>query len=275
MQRVMTDGTAETRSPHFGREATATTYRDIHLPRIFTPWARVLLEVVPVRPGEAVLEVATGPGSVARPAAVLAGTHGRVVGVDISQAMLAIGRAWQPEVGAAPIEYVESSATSMPVPNAAFDVAYCQQGLQHMSDPLVALREMRRALKPAGRIGIAVWLKSPFALFRDVVTELGLAGDGVQPSTFGRDADELATALREAGFADVRVQSRQLESVLDGGISQALEVATATSASVAMLDASAEQAAAIRAAIASALEPFVRDDGVHLASAANIASAHV
>jgi SAM-dependent methyltransferase len=271
----MTDIARETRSPHFAREATARTYRDIHLPRIFSPWARVLLEIVPARPGEAVLDVATGPGTVARLAARLAGSEGRVVGVDVSPAMLAIARAWAPAVGAASIEYVEASGTAMPVPDAAFDVAYCQQGLQHMSDPLAALREIRRALKPAGRIGLALWVKSPFGVFRDVVDQLGASGDGPQPSGFGRDADELAAVLRDAGFADVVVEQRELVSVLEGGIPQALEVAAATSASVAMVDASDAQAAAIRGAIASALGPWVREDGVHLPSSANIASGRV
>jgi ubiquinone/menaquinone biosynthesis C-methylase UbiE len=133
----------------------------------------------------------------------------------------------------------------MPVTEGAFDVAYCQQGLLHMSDPLAALRELRRALGPAGRIGIAVWVKSPFGLFREVVASLGVAGHGPQPSNLGRDADK------------------------------ALEVAAATSVSVATTDASSEQAAAIRGAIASAFEPYVRDDGVHLTSVANIASACV
>jgi ubiquinone/menaquinone biosynthesis C-methylase UbiE len=269
------DAAAETRSPHFGREAAASTYRDIHLPRIFAPWARVLLELVPVRPGEAVLDVATGPGTVARVAAALAGPSGRVVGVDISPAMLAIGRAWTPEAGAAPIEYLEASASSMPVPDAAFDVAYCQQGLQHMADPLAALREMRRALKPAGRIGLAVWVRSPFGVFRDVLASLGVRSDGPQPSEFGRDPAELAGVLREMGFKDVQVQSRELVGVLEGGIPQALEVAEATGAGVALVEASPEQAAAIRQAITRALEPSVRQDGLHLASVANIASAHL
>jgi len=264
---------AHTRSPQFAREATATTYRDIHLPRIFEPWAHVLLEVVRVQLGESVLDVATGPGTVARIAASLAGQTGRVVGVDVSPAMLGIARAWPMDPGAAPIEYIESSASAMPIPDAIFDVAYCQQGLQHMSDPVTALREMHRALRPSGRIGLALWVKSPFGLFRDVVASLGITSDGPQPSEFGRDADQLAAQLRSTGFQDVQVQRRELVSVLEGGIPQALEVASTTAASVALVDASGEQAAQVREAIAEALVPFVRDDGVHLTSIANIASA--
>ncbi|HEX8967131.1 MAG TPA: methyltransferase domain-containing protein, partial [Chloroflexota bacterium] len=176
----MTEIAAETRSPHFAREATAATYRDVHLPRIFAPWARILREIVPAQAGDAVLDVATGPGTVARQAAALAGPDGRVVGLDISPAMLSIARAWAAEAGAAPIEYVESPAATLPLPDRDFDIAFCQQGLQHMADPLAALGEMHRVLKPGGRIGVAIWARSPFSLFREVVADMGLSGDGPQ-----------------------------------------------------------------------------------------------
>ncbi len=269
----MTETSAETRSPHFTQDATVQTYTSIHLPRVFVPWARVLLEVVPPQPGDAVLDVATGPGTVARHAARLVGAGGRITGVDISAAMLSVGRAWPLEPGAAPIEYVESSAASIPLPDAAFDVAYCQQGLQHMSDPLAALREIRRLLKPSGRMGVAVWKQSPFGLFRQVVAEVGMADNGPQPSTFGRDSAQLAAALRDLGFEDVQVQTRELVAVLEGGIPQALQVAEATSGGAVLASLSATRQQAVRDAIVRALEPHVRDGAVHLRSASNIAAA--
>jgi ubiquinone/menaquinone biosynthesis C-methylase UbiE len=264
---------SHTRSPHFGRDATAATYRDIHLPRVFTPWARVLVEIVAPRPGEAVLDVATGPGTVAREAAKIVGPTGNVVGVDISAAMLAVGKGWPAEPNAAPIQYVESPATQMPLPDATFDVVYCQQGLQHMSDPHAALQEMRRLAKPNGRIGLALWQQSPFGLFRQAVAELGLPDSGPQPSEFGRDAAQLKDALQSAGFTDINVQTRELVSVLEGGPPQALEVAIATSAAAQLQDLPADQQESVRATILRAIQPMVRSDGVHLKSISNIAFA--
>lgn len=269
----MTQTPAHTRSPHFNREATASTYRDVHLPRVFTPWARVLLEITPARPGEAVLDLATGPGTVARQAALLVGTTGRVVGVDISPAMLAIGRAWPHEAGAASIEYVESSATQIPLEATQFEVAYCQQGLQHMSEPMQALGEILRLLKPGGRVAVAIWRQSPFGLFREAVARLNIPAEGAQPSTFGREPEELSHALRSAGFANVEVQEREMESVLEGGVPQAVQMAMATSAGAGMSNLSASQTDAVRKALRGAIEPFVRADGVHLKSVTNIATA--
>lgn len=268
--------TTGTVSPHFGHETTARTYAQIHLPRIFTPWAKVLLEVVPAQPGESVLDVATGPGTVAREVAARVGPTGRVVGVDISGAMLAEARALAPAEGAAPLEYIESSADVLALASATFDVAYCQQGLQHMADPHAALRQIRRVLKSSGRIGVAVWAQSPFGLFREVLSTLNLSGGGgPQPTDFGRGADDLAAALRSAGFTDVEVQTRDMVSVLEGGVDQAVEMALATS-SAAMLSAlsPAEQRAA-RAAFARALERNLIDGRIELRSVANIGRGNV
>ena len=269
----MIEPPAQTRSPVFLEDSSAATYREIHLPRVFAPWAAILLEIVPTLPGDSVLDVATGPGTVALRAARLAGPHGRVVGVDFSSAMLRIARAWPAEPGAAPIEYIESSAMSMPLPDATFDVAYCQQGLQHMSDPRAALREMRRLLKVDGRIGVATWQRSPFGLFREVVARMGYSAPGVQSSSFGRDASELVSTLRDIGFKDIELETRELTAVLEGGIPQALELAVATSAAAGMEAAPADRQQALRAAIADALQPFLKDGAVELLSIAHICRA--
>src|SRR5436190_5804415 len=245
----MTQTPAQTRSPHFNRATTANTYRDIHLPRVFAPSARVLLEIAPARPGEAVLDAATGPGTVARQAALLVAPGGRVVGVDISAAMLGVARSWPAEAGAVPIEYVESSATSMPLESGAFDAAYCQQGLQHVSDPMQALAELFRVLKPGGRLAVAIWQQSPFGVFREAVAGLNLTAEGAQPSPFGRDSDQLTQALQRAGFGSVSVQQREMESVLPGGVPEGIEVAMATSACAGMTNLSSTQQDAARHAL--------------------------
>jgi ubiquinone/menaquinone biosynthesis C-methylase UbiE len=148
-------------------------YDQVLVPRLFTPWARLLLDRLELRPGEAVVDVACGPGSVTRLAATVAGPGGRVTGVDLSPAMLAIARAKPVLCNTTSIDYQRAPADRLPVANAAFDVATCQHGLQFFPDRAAALAEMRRALRPAGRVGIAVWAEieqSPaFAALEDVV----------------------------------------------------------------------------------------------------------
>ena len=120
---------------------------------------------------------------------------------------------------------------------------------------------------------MAIWQQSPFSLFRQVVGNLNVPAEGAQPSTFGRDPGDLSAALQQAGFTDVEVQTRQLVSVIEGGLVQTLEMAIATSAGASMQNLTAEQQAQVRAALSDALQPMVKDDGVHLTSITNIASA--
>jgi ubiquinone/menaquinone biosynthesis C-methylase UbiE len=71
------------------------------------------------------------------------------------------GRAWSAAFASAPHSamdvYAEVMVDGLPVAHVSFDVATCQQGLQFFPDQLAALAEMRRALRPGGRIGVAVW----------------------------------------------------------------------------------------------------------------------
>jgi ubiquinone/menaquinone biosynthesis C-methylase UbiE len=132
-------------------------YAEVMVPRIFEPWGRELLDEVAVEPGEAVLDVACGPGTVSRLAAARTGPAGRVAGCDLSPAMLEIAAGRGPVEDGAAIDYVEAPADRLPVADVSFDVAICQQGLQFFPDRLAALAEMRRVLRPGGRIGVATW----------------------------------------------------------------------------------------------------------------------
>ena len=92
------------------------------------------------------LDVARGTGVVAREVAPLVGMTGSVVGLDASPGMLAVARAVLPE-GVA-IDYHEGKADALPFPDAAFDLALCQQGLQLFPDRAAAVREMGRVPPP-------------------------------------------------------------------------------------------------------------------------------
>ena len=141
----------------FNNPSVPKAYDEFFVPRLFEPWAKLLLEAADLRRGESVLDVATGPGTVARLAAVRLGAEGRVVAIDIAQPMLDIAKAKAPPPAAAPIEYLNSPAAPVAAATGAFDAVLCQQGLQFFPDRPAALREMRRVLKPDGRAAIAVW----------------------------------------------------------------------------------------------------------------------
>jgi SAM-dependent methyltransferase len=74
----------------FTNPSVPKAYDAFFVPRLFEPWAKLLLDEVDLRPGESVLDVATGPGTVARLAAMRLGARGRVVATDIAQPMLTL-----------------------------------------------------------------------------------------------------------------------------------------------------------------------------------------
>ena len=105
------------------------------VPRLFEPWAVLLLDAVRLRPGEHALDVATGPGTVARLAAQRVGADGRISAVDIAQPMLQIARSKPHPASSAPIEYLQSPAAPLAAASGTFDAVLCQQGLQVFPGP--------------------------------------------------------------------------------------------------------------------------------------------
>ncbi len=120
-------------------------------------FARVLVSRVPPRPGERVLDVATGPGVVARAAATEVGRSGYVLATDLVPEWEAYIAEECTRHGIANLEFKVMGAEALEVPDQSFDVALCQFGLMFVPDPVQALREMRRALREGGRLGVVVW----------------------------------------------------------------------------------------------------------------------
>src|SRR4030095_3648080 len=120
----------------------AEVYERYFGPALFTPWARALLEYAVPQTGERVLDVACGTGIVTRHVAPMVGAAGRVVGLDISPAMLAVARAL-PVPGGATIEWQEGNALTLALPDAAFDLVLWHQGLQFFPDRAADTREIQ------------------------------------------------------------------------------------------------------------------------------------
>ncbi|HEX6004251.1 MAG TPA: bifunctional demethylmenaquinone methyltransferase/2-methoxy-6-polyprenyl-1,4-benzoquinol methylase UbiE [Burkholderiales bacterium] len=114
-------------------------------------WKRFMVEQSAVRPGDRVLDVAGGTADLARLFARRVGPRGEVVLTDINAAMLRIGRDRLLDAGIiAPV--IQCDAESLPFPDEAFDCVSVAFGLRNMTHKDRALAEMRRVLKPAGRV---------------------------------------------------------------------------------------------------------------------------
>jgi ubiquinone/menaquinone biosynthesis C-methylase UbiE len=135
----------------------AEIYETVFVPAMMGEWASRGVVLANLHAGERILDVACGTGVATRLAARSVGPEGRVVGIDRSSDMLDVARARARETAAAPIEWREGDAAALPVDDESFDVVLCAFGLMFFPDRATALKEMRRALKPDGRLTLLVW----------------------------------------------------------------------------------------------------------------------
>jgi len=112
-------------------------------------WKRFAVGVAGLRPGAAVLDLAGGTGDLARLFAEQVGTSGRVILTDINLAMLSAGRDKLLDRGVL-MPVVQCSAEALPFPARSFDLVSIAFGLRNVTRKELALREMRRVLKPGG-----------------------------------------------------------------------------------------------------------------------------
>jgi SAM-dependent methyltransferase len=119
-----------------------------------TPVAAHLVRFAGIRPGEAVLDVGTGTG-VAAVTAARAGA--RVSALDLTPELLVEARENGRLAGQPEIAWQEGDAEALPYPDASFDVVISQFGHMFAPRPEVAVAEMRRVLKPAGRVAFVSW----------------------------------------------------------------------------------------------------------------------
>lgn len=233
-------------------------YEEVMRPRLFEPWAHVLLDAVGLGAGDDLLDVATGPGTVAR---VAADRGAMVTACDFSPGMLDMARSKSP----ASITYIESPAAPLAVDDESFDVAVCQHGLQFFPDRPAALAEMRRALRPGGRLGIAVWgplAESPvYAALADTFGEV--LGDDARAIFAGgpwglSDGKELASLLPDAGFRDINIEREERPVAFEGGAEQLLLTASASSLAERVAEAGPE---AMLASLTRHIEPLIDADG--------------
>lgn len=264
----------------FRTPGVPSAYHEHLVPRIFDPLALVLLELARFSQGDHMLDVACGPGTVARLAAELVGPFGRVTATDISEEMLSVAQSLPGPKNAAPIEYIASGSERLPFGDAEFDLVICQQGLQFFPDRPAALGEMRRVLKDNGRVAIAVWAQIDqcpyFEAVYHALKDTGLpeiAETIAKPFSFPHP-QELAGELRAAGFCDVHVETVSRPLVFEDGPDHAIDALEGTPIGPMLAQLPAAQRDAFHAAAKRFLHALIWDDRVETTMVSNIAVAH-
>lgn len=193
-------------------------------------WRRFAARHSGLQPGDKALDVATGTGDLAFDLAKLTGSDGQVVGLDFSGEMLAIAKEKAESNGMASLcTFVQGNALDLPFADDTFAAATIAFGLRNVVDRERGLTEMRRVVRPGGRVLVLEFSQPVWPVFRQLYLfyfkrMLPLIGRLVQgdkdtyqylPDTVLQfpDQETLAGTMRELGFQNVRYYN------LTGGIS--------------------------------------------------------
>ncbi|MBV9115949.1 MAG: class I SAM-dependent methyltransferase, partial [Acetobacteraceae bacterium] len=203
---------------------------------MLAPVADALIAHASVRQGETVLDVGCGYGVTALVLAQAVGPKGRVIGLDVSAPMLALARARS--AGVANIEWIEADAATHAFAPASVDLVFSRFGVMFFGDPAAAFANLRRALRPGGRLVFACWRtaeENPWiqvpakAVFAHVPPPPRPGPEDPGMLSFG-DPARVRRILTQAGFGAPRFTKLDLTIDLGGG--QGLEDATAQALSM-------------------------------------------
>jgi SAM-dependent methyltransferase len=197
--------------------ASGWTRQQAAMREFSAPVSHWMLDAIMPQPGERVLELAAGLGETGMLAAELVAPMGGVIVSDQAEAMLSGARARALAQGLSNIEFQVLNAEWIDLPVASIDAVLCRWGYMLMADPLAALTDTRRVLRPGGRIALAVWdsiQHNPWALLpAQVLSECSLSTPP-SPGTPGPFAlgsgDRVVELLEQAGFAEIRLQTLEL-----------------------------------------------------------------
>jgi SAM-dependent methyltransferase len=178
------------------------------------PVSHWMIDAIVPQPGGRVLELAAGLGETGMLAAELVAPMGGVVVSDQAEAMLASARERAAQLGLSNVEFQVLNAEWIDLPVASVDAVLCRWGYMLMADPLAALIETRRVLRPGGCLALAVWdaiEHNPWAQLPNAeLRERGLVAPPA-PGTPGPFAlgsvEEVRQLLEKAGFAEIAVQT--------------------------------------------------------------------
>ena len=183
--------------------------------RLSRPAREWIVANIGPKPGDTVLELAAGAGDTGFDTAERIGPEGRLISSDIAPVMLEAGRERAARRGLANVEFREIDAQAIGLEDGSVDAVVHRFGPMLLPEPDASFREVRRVLRPGGRYACAVW-GAPEANPWIPMTGMPLVQIGLQPpgdpfvpgGLFSlADPEALERRVRDAGFADVRVEA--------------------------------------------------------------------
>jgi SAM-dependent methyltransferase len=240
----------------------------------------------PPRPGQRVLDIGCGFGDTTQRIAEFVGGRGEVVGVDVSPRFIETASS---EAAAAGISNARFDALDVEVAelDGPYDLAFSRFGTMFFAGPVAALRNVREALTPGGRLVMVVWRRR---IDNDWLYRAQTIVEGIVPRpeeyeepTCGpgpfsmADADTTSEILLHAGYTDVALHRCDLPIAIGKDVEEAIDLVMALGPAGELLRIAGQRAshlhAEVRAALRSGLEDFAGPDGLMATASTWIVSA--
>lgn len=182
------------------------------------PATEALLSRADTQAGEHVLDVACGTGAVTFPIAHAVGPSGHVLGTDLSAKMIDRATARAEREGLAHVRFARAGAEDLKTDDATFDLAICALGLMYVPSPTDALIEMRRSLRPTGRVVVSVWGERRNCGWAEIfpIIDARVTSEVCPMFFFLGGPGAIERALEQAGFRDVETTRISVELAYDG-----------------------------------------------------------
>lgn len=245
-----------------------------------------LLDLAAPQPGERVLDIGCGPGTTILELAKRVGPGGHVLGADVSQPSVARARERIATAGLRHAEIIVADASVHPFAPESFDLTFSRFGIMFFSDPVAAFANVRRAMKPGGRLALAVfraaseklWPNAPLEAVRHLLPPIAAPGPE-EPGPFSwADPTRVHRILEGAGFGEVSLTPLDPEIRLGGpkGEAEAADFVMAMGPLMRVLPSlSGAQRENVRATLETYFRGHATSQGVVLPAEIRVARARV
>lgn len=248
------------------------------LDRQLEPLGRKAMAALALRSGERVLDVGCGAGATTLDLAAAVAPGGEALGVDISRPLLEVAR--RRSEGVPGVRFAEGDAQAHPFPEGGFDAVFSRFGVMFFGDPPAAFANLRRALRPGGRLAFICWrapTENPFMMLpMQAASTIVAPPPPPEPGAPGpfafADPDRVRGILDAAGFADIALTPHD-QKIGCGSLDTTLAVALKVGPLGGLLREHPDRREVVIDAVRQALAAHEGPDGVKLDSATWIVTA--
>ncbi|HEX2363767.1 MAG TPA: methyltransferase domain-containing protein [Bradyrhizobium sp.] len=249
---------------------------------LLAPVSKALIDRAAAKAGDRILDVGCGCGSTSIALAEQVAPSGFVLGIDISGPMLARARELAPK--GAPVDFALADATVYPFDPESFDLLVSRFGVMFFAEPAVSFANLRRALRPSGRVAFACWreprenpwMMAPLQAIYQHVPKLPPQGpEDPGPFAFASEA-RVNRILGEAGYKSIEMEpvALSLDIAIGRGLDAAVQAAMQIGPGSRALDGHPpETRAAAAKSVREMLAPYLRGQSVALAGSIWIVTA--